>query len=86
MAQKEEEVKLPQSWEITITIFTVIWILIGLAAFIHSLVCLPESKSGSAGEKIIGVLLAVLFGPFFYIYYGARKSYCRSKSNKSNNM
>ena len=86
MAEKEEEVKLPPSWEITITIFTIIWILIGLAAFIHSLVCISDSKSGSGSEKIIGVLLAALFGPFFYIYYGSRKSYCRKKSNKSNNM
>jgi len=83
MAEKEEEIKLPKSWEITITIFTIIWGLLGLAAFVTSLVCLSDSKTGTGGAKAIGVLLALLFGPFYFIYLGARKSYCRKSSNNN---
>ena len=56
-------------------LFTVLWILVGLAAFVMSLVCL--GRSGSTAQHIIGILLAIFFGPFYWIYYFVAASYCR---------
>ena len=57
-----------------IIIFTSEWIIIGITAFITSIICL--SYSGTTSQKIIGLVLAILFGPFYWIYYGAMKDYC----------
>lgn len=61
---------------ITIFILVLVWIVAGLAGFITSLVCF--GKSGTIAEKIIGVLLAVFFGPFYWLYFIFAKSYCSS--------
>jgi hypothetical protein len=59
---------------IAIIIFVVLWIGLGIAAFIMSLVCF--GYSGTTAQHIIGVILAVLFGPFYWIYYAVSKTYC----------
>jgi uncharacterized membrane-anchored protein len=51
------------------------WILSGLIAFIYSLYCF--SKSGTTGEKILGLLLSMLIGPFYFIYVYVSGSYCK---------
>ena len=56
-------------------IFICVWIFIGLVAFILSLVCF--ARSGSTFEKIIGLLLAIFFGPFYFLFYVFNKGYCR---------
>ena len=56
-------------------IFTSLWIIFAVIAFIYSLVCF--GKSGSMLDKIFGVLLALFFGPFYFIYLYVYKSYCR---------
>ena len=61
-----------------VVIFFALWTIIGLIAFIHSLVCM--GRSGSTAEKIIGLLLAIFFGPFFYIYFWVNKGYCKTTS------
>jgi len=58
-----------------IWIFIFIWAIIGFIAFIMSLVCF--GKSGSTLDKILGLLLAVFFGPFYFIFYAFNGSYCR---------
>lgn len=50
-----------------IMIFIIVWALAGITAFIMSLVCL--SKPGTVGSKIIGFILAIFFGPFYWLYY-----------------
>jgi len=57
-----------------VIIFCICWSVVGLIAFIYSLVCF--GKSGSLGQNILGVVLAVLFGPFYFIYYASSKTYC----------
>ena len=52
-----------------------IWGMFGFAAFVMSLVCL--GRSGSTGEKIFGVLLAMFMGPFYFIYFYASGTYCK---------
>ncbi len=55
-------------------IFIIIWALLGIAAFIASLVCF--GFSGSMVEKILGLLLALFLGPFYWLYFYFNKSYC----------
>lgn len=53
----------------------IIWVLAGIAAFIFSLYCF--SKSGTTVEKVLGVLLAVILGPFYFVYAATYQAYCR---------
>lgn len=71
----EEEV-VTNNWVliVAILIFFVLWVGLGIAAFIMSLVCF--GYSGSTTQHVVGVILAVLFGPFYWIYYAVSKSYC----------
>lgn len=57
-----------------IIILLVVWVLAGIAAFVMSIICF--GRSGSTSEKVVGVLLALLFGPFYFIYYGFNNTYC----------
>jgi hypothetical protein len=52
----------------------ILWVVAGVAAFIMSLVCF--GYNGSVFDKIIGLLLAILFGPFYWIFYNYNKNYC----------
>lgn len=63
-----------------IIIFIVIWLILGLIAFITSLVCFKFS--GNTNEKVLGLLIALLFGPFYFIYFYLNKNYC-GKNKKS---
>ncbi len=53
----------------------VLWALAGLAAMIFSLVCIGEP--GTPGQKFGGIVLAFVFGPFYWIYYLMSDSYCK---------
>lgn len=53
----------------------VAWASFGVLAFVFSLICF--GYSGSILEKIVGVVLAILFGPFYFIYYFASGTYCK---------
>ncbi len=61
-----------------IGIFLIIWMIIGIIAFITSLFCF--GFSGSTIEKIIGLILAIFFGPLYFIYFYLNKNYCGRKS------
>lgn len=56
-------------------ILILLWIIAGIAAFVMSLVCF--GSSGSTIQHLIGLLLAIFTGPFYWIYYAVAKSYCR---------
>lgn len=58
----------------SIIVIVLLWIVAGIAAFIMSLVCF--GYSGSTANKVIGFLLAFLFGPFYWIFYSYNKDYC----------
>ena len=51
-----------------------VWVIAGLAAFIASIVCL--SYNGTGGAKATGFLLALFFGPFYWLYYIYSVNYC----------
>ena len=64
---------------ILIGIFFLLWVVFGIAAFIMSLMCF--GYSGTTVQHIIGLLLAIFFGPFYWIYFLVVKSYCGKKSS-----
>lgn len=61
-------------------IFFAIWGLLGLAGLITSFVCF--GMEGTMSIKIGGILMALILGPFYWIYFGilrSQKKYCMSK-------
>jgi len=59
---------------ISIGIFVLLWIVFGIAAFVMSIICF--GYSGTSAQHVIGLLLAIFFGPFYWIYFLVVKSYC----------
>jgi len=53
------------------------WMLSGITAFVASLFCF--ARSGTMREKVLGLLIAILTGPFFWAYVLSMKGYCRRK-------
>jgi hypothetical protein len=65
-------------WTVKAIVFVTflgLWILFGLVGFILSLVCL--GYSGSVGEKILGIIIALALGPFYFLYYFSDAGYCK---------
>jgi hypothetical protein len=56
--------------------FLATWLLFGLIGFIMSLVCF--GYSGSVGEKILGIVIALALGPWYFLYYFSSGSYCKA--------
>jgi hypothetical protein len=63
------------SLKIVITIIIFIWAILGIAGFIMSLVCF--GRSGTSAQHIIGLLIALFLGPFYWIFYFAVPDYCK---------
>lgn len=61
---------------IVVLVLAMVWALFGFIAFVFSLICF--GYSGSILEKVLGLVLAFLFGPFYFIYYFASGSYCKA--------
>lgn len=60
-----------------VLIFMLVWVIGGFVAFIWSIVCF--GNSGTTTEKIIGLLLAMFFGPFWFIYKIFSGTYCKKR-------
>ena len=73
--EKENRQLLKLKYIIIIYILMFIWALIGIFAFILSLICF--GRSGTLLEKILGLFLAIFFGPFYFIFYMFNTKYCR---------
>jgi len=58
-------------------IFIVIWVITGLIGFISSLICF--GFYGSISDKIIGLIVAFLLGPIYWLYFSLNKDYCTIK-------
>ena len=56
--------------------FAGLWLLFGLIGFIMSLICF--GYSGSVGEKILGILISLALGPFYFLYYFSDAGYCKA--------
>ena len=71
-----EQTQFERSLSVLLIVFMFAWLIAGMVAFIMSLYCF--GKSGEFSYKIFGFLLAVLFGPFYWLYYGFMgKKYCQ---------
>jgi hypothetical protein len=57
-----------------ISLIVLIWVVSGLFGFIASIVCLFYESS--PGEKILGVVLSIFTGPFYWLYYILNTNYC----------
>lgn len=58
-----------------------VWMLLGVLAFITSLVCF--AYDGSFMQNWVGFLTALILGPFYWIYYAyVGGSYCKSGGNR----
>ena len=53
----------------------IIWVVLGIAAFIMSIICF--GRSGSDVQHVVGLLLAIFLGPFFWIFYFFVPGYCK---------
>lgn len=60
------------------TLLASVWGITGMIAFILSLVCF--GYSGTIGEKILGFIISIIFGPLYFFYYYFSQSYCKSNS------
>ena len=63
------------SLKIVITIIVIFWVILGITGFIMSIVCF--GRSGTSSQHIIGLLLAIFFGPIYWIFYLAVPDYCK---------
>lgn len=61
---------------VLIVTFIGLWLLFGLIGFVMSLVCF--GYSGSTGEKILGIVIALALGPWYFLYYFSSGSYCKA--------
>jgi uncharacterized membrane protein len=77
MNQNEEiviqEKPTPTSTIALIVLF--IWNILGLLAYITSITCVPYG--GTFTQNLIGILISIILGPFYWIYYVMTDSnYC----------
>jgi hypothetical protein len=56
--------------------FAIVWFVFGFAGFIMSFVCF--GYTGSVGEKLLGLILAIMMGPMYWLYYFVSPSYCKA--------
>lgn len=66
-----------------VLILAILWVVLGFVAFIKSIMCFGSPSS--SGDKIIGLLLSVFFGPLYFFYLHFNKKYCRSSANSNAN-
>lgn len=55
-------------------IISLIWFIGGITAFIASIVCMFYTSTVT--DKAIGLLLAIIIGPFYWLYYIYNSVYC----------
>lgn len=58
-----------------ILIFIFLWTLIGILAFIQSIMCF--GYKGNNYDKTIGLIISAIFGPFYWIFYKVNTDYCK---------
>ena len=68
--------------KIILVIFFIIWIITGIISLLYSLFCFGYDSTLT--EKIIGFLIALITGPFYFIYYSYNKNYCKKYKINSN--
>jgi len=62
------------TFSIIIIIILLIYVIFGILAFIMSLSCF--AYGGSINDKALGLLLAWITGPFYWLYFIYNNEYC----------
>ena len=57
-------------------IFMIIWFALGFFGFFMSLFCAGFRKS-SVTDKTVGILTAMVMGPFYWLFFYFNKEYCK---------
>lgn len=73
--QNEEQEKKKSPVKIILAIVFIFWVILGIIGFIMSIICF--GRSGTTGQHIIGLLIAIFFGPIYWIFYLAVPDYCK---------
>ena len=64
-------------------LFVLLWMVAGLVAFIWSITCFFGHKRGTIGENVLGLILALLLGPIWFLFvYAMHQSgsgYCKKR-------
>jgi hypothetical protein len=61
-----------------VSFLAIIWGISGVLAFFKALSCAAsDTAQGNTLQKILGLMIAILFGPFYWIFYFMSTSYCR---------
>jgi hypothetical protein len=71
----------PPFWQTLWFKITIAWIIgiLWIPSIIMSLLCI---QLNNLPEKITGILLALICGPFYWIYYNHNKGYCKKPNRK----
>ena len=56
-------------------LFMFVWIVLGLSAFVWSIFCF--GKTGTMFQKVLGFVMAMFFGPMFFVLYKFSPTYCK---------
>jgi len=54
--------------------FIWVWIIAGLLGFLASIICF--GYNGSISDKFLGVLIVLVIGPFYWLYFIYNSNYC----------
>jgi hypothetical protein len=60
-----------------VLVLVVAWVVAGIVAFVHSLMCI--GKTPALWRGIMGVLVALMVGPFYWVYWYIDDEYCTGK-------
>lgn len=59
-----------------IGVIAIIWLGAGIAGYIISILC--WKYTGTKKQKIIGIVIALLTGPIYWLYFFLSKNYCKN--------
>jgi hypothetical protein len=65
---------------VTLVVVAVVWMLAGFLAFIFSIGCWVSAPEGARpGTNFLMFLVALFFGPFYWIFFAFSGKYCTQK-------
>lgn len=68
------------TWSKVAVVVVIIWVLLGVLAFVFSLVCF--AYNGTFMQNWVGFITAIVMGPFYWIYYFNASGYCSSMTRQ----
>ena len=63
---------------LALAVVAIAWVVLGISALIQAGTCFGSNST--LAEKVVGLLLAVLLGPFYWIYFKTSTTYCKYPS------